>query len=104
MAETVDIDAIVPEDEDDKAFFFKELENLVEFHRQRRINQYQAMCRRYAGDVDGDDAILVDGDGRGKSRVEPLLDVRAERPPLNEIPNGFASFRVQLRHIFSPQV
>lgn len=63
LAEPVDLDAVLPEDREDRLFFLEEVEELVAYHRRKRTKQYQNTCRRYAGDVDGDDPVIVEGDG-----------------------------------------
>lgn len=63
LAQPVDINAVMPEDSEDKAYFLEELEELVAHHKRKRTRQYQNTCRRYAGDVDGDDPVIVEGDG-----------------------------------------
>lgn len=65
LAEPVDLDAVMPaaEDADDRAYLLDEIEDLAAYQRQKRTKQYQNMCRRYAGDVDGDDPVIVEGDG-----------------------------------------
>ena len=80
LAETVDLDALLPEEEEAKTDLLDEIDDLVEFQKKKRTKQYQLMCRtysrisvyfiiliiligRYAGDLDGDDPIIVEGDG-----------------------------------------
>lgn len=76
LAEPIDLEAVLPEDHEDRLYLLEEVEELVAFQRRKRTKQYQNTCRRYAGDVDGDDPVIVEGDGksRGGSDYFPLLD------------------------------
>ncbi|KAK4056755.1 hypothetical protein OIO90_002307 [Microbotryomycetes sp. JL221] len=101
LAEPVDLDAVMPTDLDERAFLYEEVEELVDFQRKKRTRQYQNMCRRYAGDVDGDDPVIVEGDGHGRSRVEPLNENKPKEPMLLEIPACVEAFRDQLKRVFA---
>ncbi|KAK4698373.1 hypothetical protein P7C70_g7905, partial [Phenoliferia sp. Uapishka_3] len=101
LAKTIDVDALLPHHVEDQASLCDELRALVDYHQKKRLLQLQVLCRRNAGDVDADDPIIVEGDGRGKSQVEPLVDVKPRRPTLREIPYCLESFGVQLKQVFS---
>ncbi|KAM0791448.1 hypothetical protein ACM66B_005903 [Microbotryomycetes sp. NB124-2] len=101
LAEPVDLDAVLPADSEERAFLFDEVEELVDYQRKKRTRQYQNMCRRYAGDVDGDDPVIVEGDGHGRSRVEPMLENKPKEPILLEIPACVEAFRDQLKRVFA---
>lgn len=101
MSQFVDLDELLPTDSEDRAYLFDEVEAVTEYHTKKRSRDYQNMCRRYAGDVDADDPVSVEGDGRGKSRVDPYVDPKPKRPRLDEIPYYVSSFRSQLRNIFA---
>lgn len=60
---TVTVDDIVPTTSQERSAFLDEMEDLVDFHYQKRSRQYQNLCRKFAGDIDGDDPIIVEGDG-----------------------------------------
>ncbi|KAM0748676.1 hypothetical protein T439DRAFT_69984 [Meredithblackwellia eburnea MCA 4105] len=101
LAQTVDLDSLIPTDREDQSFLLDEIQDLVEYHRQKRLRQYQNVCRRYAGDVDADDPVVVEGDGRGKSQVEPHVELKPRSPALLEIPYALPSFRQQLKRVFA---
>ncbi|KAK4054402.1 hypothetical protein OIV83_000896 [Microbotryomycetes sp. JL201] len=101
LAEPVDLDNVLPSDSEERDFLFDEVEELVEYQRKKRTRQYQNMCRRYAGDVDGDDPVIVEGDGHGRSRIEPLLENKPREPVLFEIPACVDAFREQLKRVFA---
>ncbi|KAI9625603.1 hypothetical protein KEM48_010865 [Puccinia striiformis f. sp. tritici PST-130] len=42
------------------------------------MNIYAAVT---SADVDGDDPVIVEGDGFGRSKVEPLVDSKPVPPP-----------------------
>ncbi|GAA6051050.1 hypothetical protein JCM3770_005473 [Rhodotorula araucariae] len=102
LAQPIDLDELVPpERDDDKAYLLDELEDLVAFHRAKRLDAFHAACRRAAGDVDADDPILVEGDGKGRSRVEPVDEPKPRAPVLSEVPLYAAAFKAQLKSVFS---
>ena len=128
LARTLDIDGLLPSDETERTDVLDEVDALTAYAKKKRARAYQLMCRRFAvrgavtdreltllqGDIDGDDAIVVEGDGRGKSKVRPLLVsalltlqteplVEAEpRPPqLAEIPRLLERFRASIIPIFA---
>ncbi|GJN90735.1 hypothetical protein Rhopal_003749-T1 [Rhodotorula paludigena] len=102
LAQPIDLDELIPaERSEDRSYLFEELEDLVAFERAKRLDAFQAACRRQAGDVDADDPILVEGDGRGRSRVEPFIDPKPRKPALSEVPLYAAAFREQLKNVFS---
>ncbi|GAA5940374.1 hypothetical protein JCM3775_005071 [Rhodotorula graminis] len=104
LAQPIDLDQLVPpegEGEEDKAYLLEELEDLVSFHRAKRLDAFQAACRRAAGDVDADDPILVEGDGKGRSQVEPCVEPRPRAPRLSEVPLYAAAFKDQLKSVFA---
>ncbi|BGP48472.1 hypothetical protein JCM10450v2_004348 [Rhodotorula kratochvilovae] len=102
LAQPIDLDELVPPERDeDKAYLLDELEDLVAFHRAKRLDAFEAACRRAAGDVDADDPILVEGDGKGRSRVEPVEEPKPRRPVLSEVPLYAAAFKEQLKSVFS---
>lgn len=71
LAEPVNLDAILPDEVEDKAYLLDEIEELVAFHRKKRGKVYQNTCRRYGGDVDADDPVVVDGDGESMPTLRP---------------------------------
>lgn len=102
LAQPIDLDELIPaERSEDRSYLFEELEDLVAFERAKRLDAFQAACRRQAGDVDADDPILVEGDGKGRSRVEPFIDPKPRKPALSEVPLYAAAFREQLKNVFS---
>ncbi|KAG0145583.1 hypothetical protein CROQUDRAFT_78698 [Cronartium quercuum f. sp. fusiforme G11] len=80
--------------------FKEELENVVSWQKIKRKLQYEHLCRRYSADVDGDDPVIVEGDGYGKSKVEPLIEVSPRPPRLEQIPRCLAAFRTAILHTF----
>ena len=104
LAQPIDLDELVPpegEAEEDKAYLLEELEDLVSFHRAKRLDKFQAACRRAAGDVDADDPILVEGDGKGRSQVEPIVEPKPRAPRLSEVPLYAEAFKEQLKSVFA---
>ncbi|GAA6028229.1 hypothetical protein JCM8097_006928 [Rhodosporidiobolus ruineniae] len=102
LAQPINLDELLPPPEaDEKAYLLEELEDLVSYHTQKRYHQFEAACRRYAGDVDADDPVLIEGDGKGRSQVEPVQEQKPKRPVLGEIPLYAAAFKEQLRHVFA---
>ncbi|GAA6016304.1 hypothetical protein JCM11491_006809 [Sporobolomyces phaffii] len=102
LAEPVNIDEVVPPNQpDEKAYLLDELEELTAYHVDKRYHAFQSACRRLGGDVQEDDPILVEGDGRGKSRIEPILDPKPAFPTLSEVPLYAAAFKAQLRSVFA---
>ncbi|GAA5959730.1 hypothetical protein JCM3765_000079 [Sporobolomyces pararoseus] len=102
LAEPVNIDEVVPPNQpDEKAYLLDELEELTGFHADKRFHAFQSMCRRLGGDVQEDSPITVEGDGRGKSRIEPILDPKPSFPPLSEIPIYASAFKNQLKSVFA---
>ncbi|KAH8929195.1 hypothetical protein BT69DRAFT_282266 [Atractiella rhizophila] len=101
LAQTLDLDSLLPKGEEDRDYLLGEIDELVEYQKHRKRRAYELMCRRYAADVDGDDPVIVDGDGQGKSRVEPLLEPEPQGPRLVEIPRCLENFRRQLVKIFA---
>lgn len=101
----------------------KELEELVNYHKQKRMRQYQNGCRVLSGDVDGDSVVIVKGDGKififlalvmslgidsfsisgeGRSVVTPSIEKRFEMPRLKEIPQlCLEAFTKQIQKIFA---
>jgi len=59
------------------------------------------MSRRLGGDVQEDNPITVEGDGRGKSRIEPISDPKPTFPQLSEIPLYASAFKNQLKSVFA---
>ncbi|GAA5893441.1 hypothetical protein JCM8208_000800 [Rhodotorula glutinis] len=104
LAQPIDLDELVPlegDGEEDKAYLLEELEDLVSYHRAKRLDTFQAACRRAAGDVDADDPILVEGDGKGRSQVDPVVEPRPRAPRLSEVPLYVDAFTVQLKSVFA---
>lgn len=76
----------------------QELDDLVDWESLKRKLQYEHLCRRYSADVDGDDPVIVEGDGFGKSKMEPLIEIAARPPKLEQIPRCLATFRTAILH------
>ncbi|EGF99633.1 uncharacterized protein MELLADRAFT_94195 [Melampsora larici-populina 98AG31] len=70
-----------------------ELDDLVHWESLKRKLQYEHLCRRYSSDVDGDDPVIVEGDGFGKSKLEPLVEISPRPPRLEQIPRCLSAFR-----------
>ncbi|KAH9458753.1 hypothetical protein Pst134EA_018910 [Puccinia striiformis f. sp. tritici] len=70
-----------------------ELEEIVQWEETKRKRQYEHLCRRYSADVDGDDPVIVEGDGFGRSKVEPLVDSKPVPPQLDHIASCLELFR-----------
>ncbi|GAA5854395.1 hypothetical protein JCM8547_001807 [Rhodosporidiobolus lusitaniae] len=102
LAQPINLDDLLPPDHtDEKAYLLEELEDLVAYHRAKRTAQFEAAARRYAGDVDADDPILVEGDGKGKSRVEPILESKPRIPVISEILLYGNAFKEALKDVFA---
>ncbi|GAA5919480.1 hypothetical protein JCM6882_001062, partial [Rhodosporidiobolus microsporus] len=102
LAQPVNLDDLLPPDHaDEKSYLLEELEDLVGYHSKKRLAEFQASCRRYAGDLDADDPILVEGDGKGRSQVEPVVEPKPRPPRLSEIPLYASAFKDQLRSVFA---
>ncbi|GAA5938828.1 uncharacterized protein JCM15063_004881 [Sporobolomyces koalae] len=102
LAEPVNVDDLVPpHEQDEKAYLLDELEELTAYHHEKRYHELERSCRRFAGDVQEDDPILVEGDGKGKSRIEPISDDKPVFPTLSEIPLYANKFRDQLKNVFA---
>ncbi|SCV71000.1 BQ2448_3762 [Microbotryum intermedium] len=101
LAEPVNLDDVLSEDHEEKMFFLYEVEDLVTYHRKKRAKQYQATCRRYAGDVDADDPVIVEGDGKGKSKLEPFAEPAPRPVTLLELPIYLDDFTAQLKRVFA---
>ncbi|GAA5828807.1 hypothetical protein JCM11251_005881 [Rhodosporidiobolus azoricus] len=102
LAQPINLDDLLPPDDaDEKSYLLEELEDLVTYHTQKRLSEFQASCRRYAGDIDADDAILVEGDGKGRSQVEPIVEPKPRPPRLSEISLYASAFKEQLRSVFA---
>ncbi|GAA98308.1 uncharacterized protein L969DRAFT_46989 [Mixia osmundae IAM 14324] len=101
LAETIDLDALLPTETNDRNYLLDEIDDVVEYQRKKRTKQYEVMCRRYAGEIDGDDPVIVEGDGSGKSRLTPLVEPEIKSPRLVEIPRCIDAFRQAVSHIFS---
>lgn len=54
---------LLPESDDGRRSVLEELEELVAYHRRKAVKMHSSLCRRFAGDVDGDDPVVVQGDG-----------------------------------------
>ncbi|GAA6001489.1 hypothetical protein JCM10207_006692 [Rhodosporidiobolus poonsookiae] len=101
LAQPINLDDLVPPShQEEKTYLLEELEDLVAFHRQKRRAAFEAQCRRYAGDVDADDPVLVEGDGKGRSRVEAWAEERPRMPSLSEVPLYANAFKEQLKSVF----
>lgn len=75
----------------------RELDELVEWEKLKRQRQYEQVCRRYSSvDVDGDDSVIVEGDGFGKSKVEPMIESKSASPKLDQIARCLQAFRIAL--------
>ncbi|KAI8459415.1 hypothetical protein BY996DRAFT_3865544 [Phakopsora pachyrhizi] len=74
----------------------KELDSIVDWEEQKRKRKYEQVCRRYSADVDGDDAVIVEGDGFGKSKTEPLVEILTPQPSLDHIGCCLNYFRVAI--------
>lgn len=98
LATTLDLDAVVPTDKTD---FMTELTTLVEYHRRKRLHEYQRVCLRYAGDHNRDDPVVVDGDGKGRSRVDPFVRPPPRAPRLDHLLRCSTSFAAQIKRVFS---
>ncbi|KDE07818.1 hypothetical protein MVLG_01913 [Microbotryum lychnidis-dioicae p1A1 Lamole] len=101
LAEPINLDEVLPEDHEEKMFFLYEVEDLVTYHRRKRAKQYQVMCRRFAGDVDADNPVIVEGDGKGKSKLEPFAEPRPRPVTLLELPIYLDDFTAQLKRVFA---
>ncbi|BGP16492.1 hypothetical protein JCM10213_001171 [Rhodosporidiobolus nylandii] len=101
LAEPINLDELVPpKNADEKAYLLEELEELVGYHSKKRLAQFQAACQWLAGDVEADDPIIVEGDGKGRSRVEPIVEDKPRFPFLSEIPLYAERFKAQLQQVF----
>ncbi|MBW0481062.1 hypothetical protein O181_020777 [Austropuccinia psidii MF-1] len=78
-----------------------ELDELIAWENEKRKRQYEQLCRRYSADVDGDDPVIVEGDGFGKSKIEPLIEPRPNPPSLDQITQCLRAFRVAISRILS---
>ncbi|KAL8293572.1 hypothetical protein RQP46_000273 [Phenoliferia psychrophenolica] len=101
LAQTIDLDALIPQDVENQAYLFDELQDLVHYQHKKRLRQYQNACRRYAGDVDADDPVIVEGDGLGKSQLDAHIELKPRCPPIIEIPACLDAFRHQLKQVFA---
>ncbi|GAA5983269.1 hypothetical protein JCM10908_000220 [Rhodotorula pacifica] len=103
LARPIDLDALVPPSRRaDKAALLSELERLVSYYRSKGKAEYETTVRCLAGEVDADDPILVEGDGRGRARTEPIpLGTEEKRPTLREIPRYAKAFKEQLKAVFA---
>jgi len=79
-----------------------ELDEIVEWEEKKRKRQYEQLCRRYSADVDGDDPVIVEGDGFGRSKVEPLLELKPLPPQLDHIACCLDLFRRALGKTLLP--
>lgn len=77
-----------------------ELDDLVNWESLKRKLQYEHLCRRYSADVDGDDPVIVEGDGFGKSKLDPLVEVSPRSPKLEQIPRCLSAFRNAISQTF----
>ncbi|SCZ97988.1 BZ3500_MvSof-1268-A1-R1_Chr3-3g06503 [Microbotryum saponariae] len=59
--------------------------DLVTYHQRKRAKQNQVMCRKFAGDIDADDPVIVEGDGKGNSKLEPFAESRPRPVTLLEL-------------------
>lgn len=50
LAQTIDLDALIPQEPELQTYLFEEVQELVDYHHKKRLRQYQNVCRRYAGD------------------------------------------------------
>ncbi|WAQ88583.1 hypothetical protein PtA15_10A2 [Puccinia triticina] len=73
-----------------------ELDEIVEWEETKRKRQYEQLCRRYSADVDGDDPVIIEGDGFGRSKVEPLVDPKPLPPQLDHIASCLELFRAAI--------
>lgn len=80
----------------------EELNQVVEWEQKKRKLRYEQLCRLYSADVDGDDPVIVEGDGFGKSKVEPLIDFKPSPPQLDHITSCLEFFRHAIRRTFLP--
>ncbi|KAH9811370.1 hypothetical protein DFH28DRAFT_1131315 [Melampsora americana] len=81
-----------------------ELDDLVHWESLKRKLQYEHLCRRYSADVDGDDPVIVEGDGFGKSKLEPLVEVSPRPPRLEQIPRCLSAFRNAISQTWVPRL
>ncbi|GEM09860.1 PX domain containing protein [Rhodotorula toruloides] len=102
LAQPIDLDDLVPpSSSEDRLFLLEELADLVSYQHDKRLHAFQAAARRYAGDVDADDPIIVEGDGKGRSRLDGVVDPRPTKPVLEEVRFYAEAFRDQLRGVFA---
>ncbi|KAA1099334.1 hypothetical protein PGT21_003790 [Puccinia graminis f. sp. tritici] len=95
LLEPILVSEIIPSGELDQ--LSEELDEMVEWEEAKRKRQYEQLCRRYSADVDGDDPVIVEGDGFGRSKVEPLVDLKPLPPQLDHLANCLDLFRAAIR-------
>ncbi|KAA1117302.1 hypothetical protein PGT21_002879 [Puccinia graminis f. sp. tritici] len=95
LLEPILVSEIIPSGELDQ--LSEELDEIVEWEEAKRKRQYEQLCRRYSADVDGDDPVIVEGDGFGRSKVEPLVDLKPLPPQLDHLANCLDLFRAAIR-------
>ena len=109
FVEPINIFDVLPNEQDALKALLEELQDHVNWNREKRDLAYQRMCKRiscfnptratliklpgFGGDLDGDDAVVVQGDSFGKSSSEPQIDVVSARPPMIEISKCLARFK-----------
>jgi hypothetical protein len=53
-----------------------DLEDIVAHQKRVATRRYNMLARREARQVDGDDSVIVEGDGEGKSSTMALFEAR----------------------------
>lgn len=94
-------DLLPPPHSEESSYLLDDLSALLSYHSSKRLSQFESSARRYAGDCDADDPILVEGDGKGKSRVEMVREERPRWPVLGEIGMYAQAFQEQLKEVFA---
>ena len=97
----VDLQDLLPSDETALQALMDELKEVVAYHERKRQRQYERACKRYAGEVDGDDPIVVQGDSYGNARTEPIKEPSLRKPFVIEIGKCLERFRSSLTSLFA---
>ncbi|BGP32365.1 hypothetical protein JCM10296v2_004146 [Rhodotorula toruloides] len=102
LAQPIYLDDLVPPSaSEDRLFLLEELADLVSYQHDKRLHAFQAAARRHAGEVDADDPIIVEGDGKGRSRLDSVVEPRPTKPVLEEVRFYAEAFRDQLKGVFA---
>jgi hypothetical protein len=121
LAESIDFDSLLEEAPASLVDLIGEISAVVEYHRKKRDVQYGSLCRRIGGDMDVDDPIIVQGDGRltsfsrtvrqvtatnvfvlgkGRSKTTPNIEYKPLQPRLSHIASLSEAFQSQINRIF----